>query len=74
MELTRKDFEQCKSISIDNSYVQPKIRMCTDMNGKIPIHTIDCNDDESAEELFSQLLDKWQEVKNEIATVSAGDT
>ncbi len=63
MEVTEKDFRDCKSISLDKSYSQPKIRMCGDLEAKQLMHEFNCVNDEAATDLFKQLLSAWEKIK-----------
>lgn len=63
MNISEQDFEGCMSISIDNSFVQPRIKMCRDKENKQLIHQFECPNEEKAEELFEQLLGAWGEIK-----------
>ncbi len=74
MEITKEDFLAAKSISIDISFVQPKIRMCRDMGNKQLIHVFECNNEEAANELFRQLLNAWKEVRDGAEKLSTTDT
>lgn len=65
MQITEQDFIDCKSISVDISYVQPIIRMCSDKDNKMLIKEIKCNNEAQANELFEQLLSAWDEAKHE---------
>ena len=60
MDITEEMFLDTKEISIDLTYLQPRIVM---MDGKREVICVNCKDKGSAFELFGQLMEKWNEVK-----------
>ena len=62
MNITREMFVDTKEISVDYSYLQPRIQM---MNRSRIVFTVDCASKEAAKRLHSELTLAWLNVKKE---------